>query len=578
MGLFNKKQSQVKEEVHELSSTEKSQDLKTNFQSTNDLVSSNEEIIDLDQSSYVNSENYSHDVQYPLESYLYYAILERRKEFQERKSSTVDRLLAKIDVDDSAHEERIPLDAAPPKNNAERVAKMASWWSVFYLITSDILGPSSSPYAFSTLGYGKGTIIFLVFYGAAVYCGMLIWRQFMDLNSEVHPVRTFADLAFRIWGRAGKILVMLMHAIYLILAVSLLILGSAQGLSQIIKDKFCFIALAVFFMLAGILLGQIRTLKLYSILSSGSVYATITLCILTMGGAAHSAPNFSAAFKTNDVVKGPVETKAFIGGGTMEHQLVGVMNIIYAYAGSIMFPEILAEMQRPWDFWKGAFLAQTLIFIAYLFFGVFVYCFQGQFTINPAHQGITIYGLQTACNIISIITGMIAAGLYMHVGLKSMYKNIVVDIFKGPNIDVRNGKYMWAIFAIGYWIVSFIISAAVPQLSNIAAISAAACALQFTYSFPALMTATLQIRKDSLLGDGLFDPKTDRCERSDSWKDFSRWKRGFFKQWHWNTFNIILGLASLSLAGLGLWSSIESIISTFKSAGAPSSFSCSAPV
>ncbi len=542
------------------------------------VAASSSDIIETGSLKSTTAEKYNHEVRYPLESYLYYAILDRRREWEDKKKTAVDRMLAKIDIDDSEHEKRVPEDAVPPRDNSEMILRMANWWSVFFLITSDILGPNSAPYAFSTLGYGKGTIVYLVFYGCAVYCGMLIWKQFMDLHSTAHPVRTFADLAYRIWGRGGKIMVMLMHAIYLILAVSLLILGSAQGLSQVIKEKFCFIALMVFFTLAGIALGQIRTLKVYSTLASFSVYFTIILCILTMGGVAHSPPNYSAAFKTRNVEQGPVQVQAFIGGGTMMNQLVGIMNIIYAYAGSIMFPEILAEMQHPWDFWKDAALAQTLIFIAYLFFGVFVYCYQGQFVINPANQGMTIYALQTVCNVISIVTGMVAAGLYMHVGLKSMYQNVVVDIFKGPTLGVFKGKIFWIFFAIGYWIVSFIIAAAVPQLSNIAAISAAACALQFTYSFPALMSCTLQVRKDALLGDGLFNPETDRCERSDTWFQFSRWKRGFKKQWHWNTFNFILGLASLSLAGLGLWSSIESIIETFAASGSPSSFSCKAPV
>ena len=38
------------------------------------------------------------------------------------------------------------------RQQAYRALKTASWLSVFYLITTDILGPYSAPWAFSTLG------------------------------------------------------------------------------------------------------------------------------------------------------------------------------------------------------------------------------------------------------------------------------------------------------------------------------------------------------------------------------------------------------------------------------------------
>lgn len=93
------------------------------------------------------AEKYNHEVRYPLESYLYYAILDRRREWEDKKKTAVDRMLAKIDIDDSEHEKRVPEDAVPPRDNSEMILRMANWWSVFFLITSDILGPNSAPYA-----------------------------------------------------------------------------------------------------------------------------------------------------------------------------------------------------------------------------------------------------------------------------------------------------------------------------------------------------------------------------------------------------------------------------------------------
>jgi len=45
---------------------------------------------------------------------------------------------------------------------AQRALRTASWASVFYLITTDILGPFNAPYAFSQVGYVPGAILYLV--------------------------------------------------------------------------------------------------------------------------------------------------------------------------------------------------------------------------------------------------------------------------------------------------------------------------------------------------------------------------------------------------------------------------------
>ncbi|KAH3675024.1 hypothetical protein WICMUC_002856 [Wickerhamomyces mucosus] len=538
-----------------------------------DYATSELEVLSAEPIELQAKETYNQNKLYPIESYLYYAVIERRRLAEnETRDHWSDKLIIKLDIDNEPYNAMVPEDAVPKRDNSQMILRMGSFWSVFYLITSDILGPSASPYAFSTLGFGKGSILYTVLFGCAVYCGLLIWKQFLDLHSSVHPIRTFADLGFRLTGFYGKTLISFLHIVYLVLAVSQLILGSGQALSQIIKGKFCFVALMVFWMIFGWGLGQIRSLKHFSKVASFSVYSTITVCILSMAGVAHWAPNYAAAYSQTGAVEGPIVTKGFIGGGTMNDQLVGVMNIIYAYAGSILFPEMLAEMMNPFDFWKGSILAQLLIWFCYMVYGIFIYAYQGQFVINPGNQGVSNYALQTVCNVISLISGMLAAGLYGNVGLKGLYQSFLVDYFKVPELDTYKGKILWVFSTILYWAIAFIIAAAIPQLSSVAAIAAAACAIQFTYSFPALFQVILQMHKDAILADGEFDPETETRPKADTWREWSRWKRAYFTHWGWNTFNLTLGLSALALAGLGLWSSIEAIITTFQQDGSATSF------
>ena len=46
--------------------------------------------------------------------------------------------------------------------NARRALRSASWAAVFYLITTDILGPFNAPFAFSQVGYVPGAVLYIV--------------------------------------------------------------------------------------------------------------------------------------------------------------------------------------------------------------------------------------------------------------------------------------------------------------------------------------------------------------------------------------------------------------------------------
>jgi hypothetical protein len=46
---------------------------------------------------------------------------------------------------------------------ASRSLRTAGWGAVFYLITTDVLGPYSVPWAFAQMGYGPGVTLYTVF-------------------------------------------------------------------------------------------------------------------------------------------------------------------------------------------------------------------------------------------------------------------------------------------------------------------------------------------------------------------------------------------------------------------------------
>lgn len=79
-------------------------------------------------------------------------------------------------------------------------------------------------------------------------------------------------------------------------------------------------------------------------------------------------------------------------------------------------------------------------------------------SLRISYQGVSIYGWQTAGNMISLIAALIAAGLYGNIGIKVFYNNILMDIFSAPPLITRRGKIFYAAIVPIWWIIAFIIA------------------------------------------------------------------------------------------------------------------------
>ncbi|KZT67531.1 oligopeptide transporter protein [Daedalea quercina L-15889] len=448
--------------------------------------------------------------------------------------------------------------------NARRALRSASWAAVFYLITTDILGPFNAPYAISQVGYAPGVILYFIMGAMACYTGLLLWWLFLKLDSDVFPVKTYSDLMERIFGKTSRHFSAILQSIQLIINVGTICLSNGQSLSQITKEHLCFAVCIVIWAFVGMVIGQIRTLKSYGWLANSAVWINLGIIFISMGFISHSPPNYSAASNAYGISAGPVETAAFVSQ-TLPNKVNGIMNMVFAYGGAMIFPEMLAEMRRPWDFWKGMCCAQALIFVAYLLYGLFVYSYQGQFTLSIAYQGVSKYGWQTVGNVMGLLTGIIAAGLYGNIGIKVAYYSIVEEMFHGPPLNSRKGRFIWTGMVLLYWALAFIVGAAIPQVQTISGLVAAVCIMQFTYTFPPALIFGFYFIKDGR------DPSTGTIN----------WRAGIFAGSPWKVlfkiFNFFLALAALSMACLGMYGSGTAIKLTFETSQA-TSFGCTPPV
>lgn len=98
------------------------------------------------------------------------------------------------------------------------------------------------------------------------------------------------------------------------------------------------------------------------------------------------SPNYPAAKKEG--ITGPIQPTAGLPPGkNLVDNVNGIFNGVFAYGGATMFNEFMAEMRRPFDFWKSLLIAECFITAIYLIFGLLVYSQQGQYVFNPTFQG-----------------------------------------------------------------------------------------------------------------------------------------------------------------------------------------------
>jgi hypothetical protein len=155
---------------------------------------------------------------------------------------------------------------------------------------------------------------------------------------------------------------------------------------------------------------------------------------ITMGVAAHSAPLYSAYTASAGYSINPELVKPNAAGvfppvqqsvglpdqSNFGASINGLLNAVYAYSGTQLFIDFMAEMTNPRDFLKSMWGSQLFIYVCYMLYGLFMYGYQGQYVQNPSYLGISPYAWSTTGNVLAMVTALIAAALYGNIGLKGM--------------------------------------------------------------------------------------------------------------------------------------------------------------
>ncbi|GLA73502.1 hypothetical protein AtubIFM55763_004425 [Aspergillus tubingensis] len=552
-----------------------------------------------------------------LEEYMYWANIERQLEEEENRQYVLERgplTVGKViqnrfskgvhhDHDKKGAHNSPQIDgekgmvASTPSDSslavtdeewrtASRALRTASWGTVFYLITTDVLGWANAPFVFASVGYGPAVALFIVFGCFAGFSGWILWKVFLELDSTRYPLINFGDTYYRVFGAWSRHVVNIGQSLQLLMSVSVLVLGNGQILSQLSNESVCFVACMIIMMVIGMVCGSIRSLQRLGWLTNAAVWLNIADFVMIMVAAGgHFGIDYEAVISST-LIKVVEPVKVFAGPPPDQYQIqatgfsgqfTGVDQMVYSYGGAILFVAFLAEMRHPWDFWKGLLCAQLFICFVYIFFGAFVYSFYGQYSISNLYNVVEPKGLQMAVNIVYFLTSIIACILYFNIGMKSIYQQVFMELLNFPDISTKRGRLLWYGLGPIYWVIAFVIAAAVPNFSGISSMVGAALILNFTYTLPGILYVGFRCQKDAALPGEGYDPATGVTVRHDS--GMQRYIRGFKKHWVLNLFCIFYFCGGLACSGMGMWAAIESLVEVFGPGGTvATSFGCAAPV
>jgi hypothetical protein len=191
------------------------------------------------------------------------------------------------------------------------------------------------------------------------YSGYLLWQMFLELDSYEFPLRSYGDLAFHIYDSTARHAANVLQPIQILLTCGQVIIQNGQAISQASKFRICYIVCILIFVAGGFIVGQVRTLRNYGLISTIAVGVNLLVIFISMSIMAHSESNYgisilgSAGFAVGDgsIVPDPNGKYSAVrhynclpNPDSLLGSINGPMQGVYAYGGAMIFIEIMAEM------------------------------------------------------------------------------------------------------------------------------------------------------------------------------------------------------------------------------------------
>lgn len=206
-----------------------------------------------------------------------------------------------------------------------------------------------------------------------------------------------------------------------------------------------------------------------------SITAAVFIVMISVGVSGPNAPpGFDVKIK-------------LVGTPTFVETVNSLLNIAFAFAGNQSFVSVMAEMRdASKDFPPALLMQKGFEIIIYTVVAVVIYAFAGDAVTSPALGTAPTLPAKIAYGI--LIPSILGTGLVIGVtAIKYMY-NIILRKTR-PEETNKHNTYTWTVWiGLGtiFWIVTFVVSNAIPIFNSILNISAALFVSWFTFGLTSI--------------------------------------------------------------------------------------------
>ncbi|KAJ5349095.1 uncharacterized protein N7506_002348 [Penicillium brevicompactum] len=396
------------------------------------------------------------------------------------------------------------------------------------------LGVLSMPLVFATVGLVPGNILLV-----AMGC-ITTWSNYMvGVIKLRHPqVYGIDDVGRMLFGRIGFEVFGAAYATYFTFVAGSAMLSISISLNALSTHAICTAGFVACAAVIGFMFGSLRTLDRIGFLAwIGATSIIIAVFAVTIAVGLQDRP--SAAPQTGHWKS---DYKLF-NNPSFTEAISAVSTLVFTYAGTPAFFNIVAEMRQPLMYNRSLAICQTTVTLVYIIVGTIVYYFCGSYVASPAlgSAGDTVkkvsYGIALPGLVVSCV-------LFIHLSAKHVF----VRILRGSDHLTANSVTHWVTWlssTLGITIVAYIIASAIPVFSELVSLIGA------------------------LLGTFLtFQPYAGMW-LLDNWKSTRTWKWRFGVIWSM----VILFLGTFLMIG-GSYGSAVGIRDSFLKDGGSSPWSC----
>lgn len=175
---------------------------------------------------------------------------------------------------------------------------------------------------------------------------------------------------------------------------------------------------------------------------------------------------------------------------------VGVTDIIFAFAGQVIFVEIIDEMREPAHFPRAVWSSSTIMVVSYVIISAVGYYFVGATVTAPITSDLPA-GNELVSSLVNVllfchvtVAYIIEANVATTAILWTVAPKWIDDTYlkQGGGMRKTAARLIWALSSFSVVAFGFVLSNLIPFLGDLMGLVASLASVATTYTFPALFT------------------------------------------------------------------------------------------